>query len=346
MKKQLNRQELAFFFGQLSMILHAGVSVLEGIIILKEDASGQEGEEILAGIQESLEMKGILWESLKEAGVFPDYAVHMTEVGERCGTLEEVFSSLSSYYEREDEMLKGIRDSLAYPAIMLAMLCGVLVVLAVKVMPVFNQVFQELGTEMTGLSRAVLHAGTVLGRYASVFMGLLAAVIVFLVYLCKTAHGKRLREKLLLLFPPARKISEQISCSSFAGGLSIALRSGLDMEEGFLLVSSLIQNPEFLKKTQDTQALLSQGAELPEALKQSRIFSGVHARMISVGFKTGQADAVLEKVAEECQNEADEKIQNAVSALEPALVAVLSVMVGLILLSVMLPLAGILSGIG
>ena len=68
--------------------------------------------------------------------------------------------------------------------------------------------------------------------------------------------------------------------------------------------------------------------------------------MISVGFKTGQADAVLEKVAEECQNEADEKIQNAVSALEPALVAVLSVMVGLILLSVMLPLAGILSGIG
>ena len=156
MKKQLNRQELSFFFGQLAMILHAGISVLEGILILKEDAPGGEGTEILTDIQESLETKGILWEALKDSGVFPEYAVHMTEVGERCGTLEEVFSSLSSYYEKEEALIKGIRDSLSYPAVMFAMLCGVLVVLAVKVMPVFNQVFQDLGTEMTGLPEAVL----------------------------------------------------------------------------------------------------------------------------------------------------------------------------------------------
>ena len=113
MKKQLNRQELSFFFGQLAMILHAGISVLEGILILKEDAPGGEGTEILTDIQESLETKGILWEALKDSGVFPEYAVHMTEVGERCGTLEEVFSSLSYYYEKEEAFIKGIAIQLS-----------------------------------------------------------------------------------------------------------------------------------------------------------------------------------------------------------------------------------------
>ena len=346
MKKQLNRLELSFFFGQLAMILHAGISVLEGILILKEDAPGGEGTEILADIQESLETKGILWEALKDSGVFPEYAVHMTEVGERCGTLEEVFSSLSSYYEKEEALIKGIRDSLSYPAVMFAMLCGVLVVLAVKVMPVFNQVFQDLGTEMTGLPEAVLILGTVLGRYAAVFVCLLLAAILFLLYLCRTSRGKRLRARLLLLFPWARRISEEISRSNFAGGLSIAIKSGLDMEECLQLVASLTDNPDFSKKTQSAQTFLSQGQELAEALNHSGIFSGIHARMISIGFKTGQADTVLDKVAAECQDEVDERLQGAVSALEPILVAVLSVLVGLILLSVMLPLAGILSGIG
>ena len=235
MKKQLNRQELSFFFGQLAMILHAGISVLEGILILKEDAPGGEGTEILTDIQESLETKGILWEALKDSGVFPEYAVHMTEVGERCGTLEEVFSSLSSYYEKEEALI-----------------------LAVKVMPVFNQVFQDLGTEMTGLPEAVLILGTVLGRYAAVFVCLLLAAILFLLYLCRTSRGKRLRARLLLLFPWARRISEEISRSNFAGGLSIAIKSGLDMEECLQLVASLTDNPDFSKKTQSAQITMRQ----------------------------------------------------------------------------------------
>ena len=234
--------------------------VLEGILILKEDAPGGEGTEILTDIQESLETKGILWEALKDSGVFPEYAVHMTEVGERCGTLEEVFSSLSSYYEKEEALIKESGILFPIPPLCLPCCAGSGGSCS-KSYAVFNQVFQDLGTEMTGLPEAVLILGTVLGRYAAVFVCLLLAAILFLLFLCRTSRGKRLRARLLLLFPWARRISEEISRSNFAGGLSIAIKSGLDMEECLQLVASLTDNPDFSKKTQSAQTFLSQGQE-------------------------------------------------------------------------------------
>lgn len=346
MKKNLNHRELSFFFGQLSMILHAGLSLPEGILILREDTPGQEGARVLSDIQNSLDQGSMFFQALEQSGVFPDYAVHMTRLGEESGTLEEVSASLGRYYEREDDLRNGIRASLTYPSVMLAMLCAVLIVLAVKVMPVFDRVYQELGTEMSGLSRSVLTAGTFLGRYAFLFVFLALAALLFFLFLSRTKSGRRLGKKMLYAFPPLRSVLNQLSCSSFAGGLSIALRSGLDLEESFSLILSLTENPVFLKKAKQVRLLMENGQELTEALGAGGVFSGLHARMVSIGFKTGQGDAVLEKIAEECQSQADEKIQSAVAALEPALVAALSILVGLILLSVMLPLAGILSSIG
>ena len=172
MKQLMTDGELSVFSGQLAMILHSGISTLEGIEIIKEDAVSKEAGEILGSINEALEQTGDLAEAFRTSGVFPEYFIKMTEIGERSGTLEDVMDGLSSYYSRQDSLARSIRDALTYPLILLAMLFSVLLVLMTQVMPVFREVFDQLGIELTGVSGTVF-CSTVLPCFSFLLSGLL-----------------------------------------------------------------------------------------------------------------------------------------------------------------------------
>lgn len=136
------------------------------------------------------------------------------------------------------------------------------------------------------------------------------------------------------------------SCARFASGMSVALKSGLDTEEGFDLVTQLVDDPDFCQKIASAREAIQNGEDFSDALNKAGIFSGIDARMVSVGFRAGAADSALSDIASRLQTETDEKLQSLAGLLEPTLVAVLSVLVGLILLSVMLPLVNVMSNIG
>ena len=121
----LNDSELSVFADQLSMILHSGISVLEGISIMRDDMPKGEGQDILSKIYNTLEESGYLSDALRDSGVFPDYFVEMTAVGERSGMLEDVLSSLSGYYQSQDSFKHSIRDAFVYPLVLLGMLLAV-----------------------------------------------------------------------------------------------------------------------------------------------------------------------------------------------------------------------------
>ena len=238
-----------------------------------------------------------------------------------------------------------IRDR-TYPLIMLGMLSAVLLVLIVKVMPVFDQVFQELGVEMSGAAAGVLHLGNGLRRYALVFLILFLLLAVGLLYLTRTTKGRIQLRTIARKFPLSRRLMYDTSCARFASGMSVALKSGLDTEEGFDLVTQLVDDPDFCQKIASAREAIQNGEDFSDALNKAGIFSGIDARMVSVGFRAGAADSALSDIASRLQTETDEKLQSLARLLEPTLVAVLSVLVGLILLSVMLPLVNVMSNIG
>jgi type IV pilus assembly protein PilC len=328
------------------MILHSGISSLEGISILRDDTPEGEGHEILDQIYTALDQSGELAASLEESGVFPEYFIKMTEVGERCGTLEEVMASLSEYYERQETLTKSIRDALIYPMILLTMLFAVLVVLITQVMPVFRQVFDQLGIEMNGLTGAVFRMGTVLQNVSIVLLVLLVAAVLACLILMRTEKGRAMLLAALQKLPIGRRTTELMSCSRFCDALGIAVHSGLDMFESFELAAGLSGQGSFETKTKQASDLVNQGTDLAEALKESGIITGMNARMVSIGFHTGSAEIALKRISVSYQEEADNRIQGLVSALEPTLTAVLSVLTGLILVSVMLPLLGVMTNIG
>lgn len=157
MKKKLSNEELITFCGQMALILKSGISSLEGIYIMEDGDVQTEGREILKEIREELEMCGMLYPAMEKTGAFPEYALHMTEIGEQTGRLDETMEALAAYYQREEEILDAVKSAVTYPVAMLGMLLVIVAVLFIKVMPVFEQVYMQLGQEMTGVARQLLN---------------------------------------------------------------------------------------------------------------------------------------------------------------------------------------------
>ena len=343
--KPLSNMELSAFCGQTALILKSGISALEGLNIMLEDAENKDEKALLDMLINNMQESGSLYTSMEQIGLFPAYMLHMVRIGEETGTLDEVMEALKTHYEREESISRSIRSAVTYPMIMTGMMIIVVLVLLIKVLPVFNQVFMQLGTEMTGFSRALMNMGGIISNYYLFFIILLVLLAAFALYGTRTDSGRTLFRKLGYKLPAARKTFEETAVCRFAGGMALTLSSGLNPEHSMELVNNLNEDPFFQKKLDKCQKLIDEGEDLSRALYESGIFTGMYARMASVGGKTGSMDKVMNEIASLCQDEIDSRMNNALAVLEPTLVIILSLIVGVILLSVMLPLMGIMSGI-
>ena len=228
---------------------------------------------------------------------------------------------------------------------MIGMMLVIIIILMTKVMPVFDQVFRQFGQEMTGFSRGILLAGNALSRYSAVFAVLLAVIVCAGIYFTKTESGRKKMYHIGSGFAFSRELKDKLSACRFAGGMSLALKSGLTPEQGMEFSENLIEDDDFRKKVAECKADMENGTDIAETLVKAGIFTGVYARMTSIAGKAGMMDEMMGRIADECEEEVDEKLSSMIAVLEPTLVIILSVIVGTILLSVMLPLLGIMSGL-
>lgn len=341
----LSSQELASFCSQISSVLKAGISPSEGIAIMLEDTSAEEERQILTAIQETLNTTGVFSLGLEDAKVFPEYMMNMVQLGEQAGRLDDVMEALALHYERESGLAAAIKSAVTYPCIMIGMMVLVVLVLVTKVLPVFDQVFRQLGQNMSGFSKSLLLLGNSLNRYSAVFLAVLVILAGLCFYFAKTDTGRKSAAKLFSRLRFTRGFSHKSAACRFASGMALVLKSGLTPEEGLTMAAKLTGNPAFQEKVSACCKLMEDGSPLAESLSKSGIFTGMQARLLLIGDKTGSLDDAMDRIASHYQDDLDESIQNAISVIEPTLVAILSILVGLILLSVMMPLLGILSGI-
>lgn len=345
-RKPLTNRELSVFCAQIGMLLRSGIAVPEGIRIMLEDTESAEGREILTAVLDCCELGVPFSEALQKSGVFPKYLIDMAGIGEASGRLDEVMSALERYYDRQESVSKNIRSAVRYPVLMIVMMVLVVGVLVVKVLPIFNQVFLQLGTELTGVSGSILRIGMTLSRYSLVLVAVTALFALFLCYLSFTVSGKKLRRRIGMRFFVTRRLFERIANARFASGLAMMLASGLDTDKSLAMVRRLVDHPVIEGRIDDCKKRMDAGESFSSALMASRLFSGVYGRMISIAFKTGSADTVMQDLADQYSAEVENEVSDKIFLIEPTLVAVFSVIVGMILLSVMLPLMGIMSTIG
>ena len=189
MKAKLTNQELFYFCEQFSILLHSGISCAEGIQLMLEDSHTQKGRDFFQSLQTDYEENGSFYISLHNTGLFPDSMISYVKIGEETGCLDEVLNSLSLHYQQEMEISENIKSAITYPLLMLVMMAAVILILLAKVLPVFRQVFQQMGLEMNQFSNGLFHAGSMISQYSAVvFAVILVMIAAFAVLFFQRPH--------------------------------------------------------------------------------------------------------------------------------------------------------------
>lgn len=346
MDKVISHEEISSFCMELSLLLHAGVGVGDALTLLLEDSDASY-KDLLSGMARQVDEGATLSAVLKDSGAFPVYVSGLVEVGEQSGRLEEALLALSKYYEYRTRLDRRVRSALLYPAIMLLLMMLVIAVLLVKVLPMFDDVYRALGGRLTGVAGGLLAVGRTLDKAMPVLWVVLVVVVVFLALFAMVSG---FREKILLWWRGKwgdKGISRQMNTARLAQALSMGMASGLPLEEAVTLAAKLVEDvPGAGERCKDCRARLDQGEAQGKAMRNSEILPASACHLLELGLKSGAGDRSMEKIAGDMAENSEAAIEEAVSRVEPALVLVCSVLVGLILLSVMLPLMNIIAAIG
>lgn len=348
MKKQKwNHEQIGTLCRALGHLYHAGIGVGDALALLAEDEAAAEEKQQLLSMSRRADEGVPLARIFRDAGCFPDYVCNLTQVGERVGRTEDTLKALADYYEGRARMECRVKNALLYPSVLLVVLLAVVVILLVWVLPVFNDVYARLGSSLTGLAGGLLMLGGVLRKIMPLLCVLLALAVVFAILM---AVSPAARDRLLGAWRKGRGdkgVTRQINTARFAQALSMGMTSGLTDREAVELAANLAQGSEaFQHRCAACLDRLDQGVGLSAALRESELLSKAECRLLEAGIKGGNREQVMEQIALRALEESEQELENLTGRIEPTVVVVLSVLVGAILLSVMLPLMHIMTAIG
>lgn len=346
MNKKITHEGISSLCLELSLLLNSGVGFGDALALIAEE-SDPGYKEMLEGMAQMVDEGMPLSAAFKKTERFPAYVSGLVEVGEQSGHVVEALAALSRYYEYRVGLDRKLRSSLLYPAVMLLLMLVVIGVLLVKVLPIFDDVYQSMGSRLTGIAGGLLRAGQWLGNIMPVLWGILAVLTVFL---AAFAAVEPFRTSLITWWRKRhgdKGLSGKMNTARIAQALSMGLSSGLSLEESVSLAAGMMEDVAgAVKRCMDCHERLEKGELQGAAFKESKLLPAHFCRLLDLGLRSGAGDASMEKIARDLSEETDAALEEMVGSVEPALVLVCSVLVGLILLSVMLPLMRITAMIG
>ncbi len=345
-QKTLPPDETALFCEQVAMVLKAGIPLGDGMETLARSYEGSRYGARFDQIRAAVNRRGELSAALEDAGIFPDYMLAMVRIGERAGKLDEVMASLANYYQWEAQIKTSVKNAILYPSVLVMMLAVVIAILVISVMPVFRRVFDSLGLAAGSPASAAMQFGVGFGKFMLVFVGVFAVLLIVAGVLLRTKRRGSVLALLAKLVPSVRRVNARLSTARYASALSMMLAAGYPVEDAIRLAPSVVTDKKHRLRADLAAGELLGGAGFADAAEKSGLFDPMHEKMIRFGAAAGKLDAVMEKLSGVYMEEADDAIHNVIAMIEPTLVAVLSIVIGGILLSVMLPLLSVLSAVG
>lgn len=315
----------------------SGMSINDGIYMLMSD---DDSDPVLETLLNETAKGCNFSAAVKHTKAFPSYVEEMIAIGEQTGRLDSVLKELSIYYDRQEEISQNIKNAVAFPLILLAILIVIVALLLTQVLPVFNDVFKQLGVTMSVSAVTLMNLGTAVRTYSaiiiSVFVVLAAAVIVL--YKLPSTHNK------VMAAFQGRKLRKQMSSSKFASAMSMMISSGMDIDEA-LEMSKKLCDTETINKICKCQELMKEGMGFDKAVQKASILDPVNTRKLTVSFHTGKTDEAMKKIAADYSVKVNSSVDEKISRVEPALVIIMSLLVGFVLFSVMIPMLSIITAV-
>ena len=336
----VNAKELAIFTRQFSVMIDAGLPLVQCLEILATQQENKFFQKVLINTRGQVEGGATLSAAMRASPkVFDPLYVNMVEAGETGGILDTILQRLSTYIEKNVKLQRAVKSALVYPVGVLTVAGGVITLLLWKVVPIFSTLFAGLGVDLPLPTKITIALSNFVGSiFGLLILMALGGAIFGLKVWYGTPQGRFVLDSIILKLPVLGILMRKIAVARFTRTLGTLISSGVPILEGLDITARTAGNAVVERALQKVRKSLEEGKSLTEPLKESEVFPGMVTQMIAVGEQTGAMDAMLQKIADFYEEEVDAAVKDLLTALEPIMIVFLGVVVGGVVISMYLPL--------
>ena len=344
---KVKRNEVITFLRQFAVMIRATIPISSSLATLKNQGYGKPFQKVLNDIYLDVQSGVLLSEAFKKhPRVFPDFFVKMIAIGEVTGSLDRVLESMADYYENDRKIRSKVKSALTYPIILLVLIVFVFIFITVVILPQFQSMIEELGGNVPLITLIVMDVSKFIREnFIYLFGGIGLGILLLVLFFKRTKKGKYIWDSIKLHLPLIKGITKNLVTSRFAKAFVILLESGMNMSDCLDNLQKMLDNAVFAEKFKYTVEEVKRGRKISQSMSNIKMFPPMIIEMIDVGEKSGNIEEVLKSTSKFFDECVEQSITKATTALEPIMIILLGVIVGIVILAVLLPMIALMQSI-
>jgi len=332
-------KDTAVFFRQFSVMIDAGLPLVQCLEILASNQENQIFQKCLTGVRQSVESGSTLSNAMRQyPKIFDDLTTNMIEAGEAGGILDTILQRLAAYVEKAVKLKSAVKSALIYPVSVISIACLVVGALLKFVVPIFANMFNSMGVDLPLPTKIVIGLSNFVGRFWWVLLAFMVIGFFSIKAIRKDPKGRYLFDKFLLNLPVLGNVLRKIAVARFTRTLGTLITSGVPILEGLTITARTSGNAVLEDALMKVRKAVEEGRTIVDPLKECGVFPNMVTQMIGVGEATGAMDAMLQKIADFYEDEVDAATKDMLTLLEPIMIGFLGIAVGGIVISLYMPL--------
>jgi type IV pilus assembly protein PilC len=336
---KVKTKEIAIFFRQFSVMIDAGLPLVQCLEILAANQENMAFQKTLTGVRTSVEGGSTLANAMRQyPKVFDDLSTNMIEAGETGGILDVILQRLAAYVEKAVKLRSAVKSALIYPVSVISIAVLIVGALLKWVVPIFSNLFAGLGVALPLPTRIVMGLSAFVGHFWWVGIGGCVALFFGMKQIRAHPKGRFHFDRALLHLPVMGELLRKIAVARFTRTLGTLITSGVPILEGLSITSRTSGNAVLEQALMKVRKSIEEGRTIVDPLKECGVFPNMVSQMIGVGEATGAMDAMLQKIADFYEDEVDAATKDLLAMLEPVIIGILGVCVGGIVISLYMPL--------
>lgn len=344
---RVSLRDIALMTKQLAVLLRAGMPVLEALNALLDQTSRMRLRATIYEVRDKVNSGKSLGDSLADhPRIFSDLYVNMVRAGEVSGTLEQVLVRLADILERQSKLRSQITSAIAYPIFMAFFAFAIVIFLVMVIVPRITRMFERQGTELPGLTKALIKISDFTGSYWWLFLIIFGLLFTLWRLWIAREDGRKSWDRLKLKFPLYGSLHLKLVCARFARTMGTMLQSGLMVLPALEVVNAILGNAFIQTCMDDVKVGVRRGRDLAQPLKETGLFPPMMIHMIELGQRSGEIENMLIQIADTFDEDVRLTIDAMVSLIEPIIIIVMGVVVGTLVLAILLPIFQMSANIG
>ena len=336
---KLKTKELVMISRQLASLLSAGITVVRSLDMLYQQLESKKAKKCIGEIYDSVQSGRTLSEAFAEQrGVLPNIMISMISAGEESGRLDEVMERLAEHFAKDAKVKNKISSAMVYPKILAGLTAAIAIGLLTFLVPKVGVTIAELGGEMPALTKALLSISDSIVKFWYIYLAVIGLAVYGFKLWRSSDKGAETWSKLMLKLPIVGKMTKMNASARFTRTVATLLRSGISVLQAVEITEKSLDNVILQKKLAQARVEIRKGTSLSRSIRDITEFPPMIYAMVSIGEESGTLDSILEKAADFFEDEADSATQKMVSALEPIMIIIMAIIVGLVVGGIGMPI--------